>query len=113
VAIDDFSRLAYVEVLADERASTAIGFLRRALRFYAEQGVAVERVLTDNGSAYRSTAHAVACRIPRHPPPAHPPSSSTDKWEGGALHPHDARRLGLRAHLRLKPGTHSCAGWMA
>jgi transposase InsO family protein len=63
VAIDDFSRLAYVEVLADERASTAIGFLRRALRFYAEQGVAVERVLTDNGPAYRSTAHAVACRI--------------------------------------------------
>lgn len=62
VAIDDFSRLAYVEVLADERASTAIGFLRRAVRFYAAHGVAVERVLTDNGSAYVSIAHAVACR---------------------------------------------------
>jgi transposase InsO family protein len=62
VAIDDFSRLAYVEVLEDERAATAIGFLRRALRFYAEHGVAVERVLTDNGSAYISIAHAVACR---------------------------------------------------
>jgi transposase InsO family protein len=62
VAIDDFSRLAYVEVLEDERASTAIGFLRRALRFYADHGVTVERVLTDNGSAYVSIAHAIACR---------------------------------------------------
>jgi transposase InsO family protein len=62
VAIDDFSRLAYVEVLPDERAVTAIGFLRRALRFYADHGVATERVLTDNGAAYISVAHAVACR---------------------------------------------------
>jgi len=62
VAIDDFSRLAYVEVLEDERANTAVGFLRRALRFYAAHGIAVERVLTDNGSAYISIAHAIACR---------------------------------------------------
>lgn len=62
VAIDDFSRLAYIEVLADERATTAVGFLRRALRFYHAHGVAVERVMTDNGSAYVSIAHAVACR---------------------------------------------------
>jgi transposase len=47
VAIDDFSRLAYVEVLEDERATTAVGFLRRALRFYRAHGVAVERVMTD------------------------------------------------------------------
>ena len=62
VAIDDFSRLAYVEVLEDERAVTAVGFLRRALRFYRAHGVEVERVMTDNGSAYISIAHAVACR---------------------------------------------------
>jgi transposase InsO family protein len=62
VAIDDFSRLAYVEVLGDERAVTAVAFLRRALRFYAHHGVSVERVLTDNGSAYVSMAHAIACR---------------------------------------------------
>jgi transposase len=47
VAIDDFSRLAYVEVLGDERAATAVAFLRRALRFYADHDVTVERVLTD------------------------------------------------------------------
>jgi len=62
VAIDDFSRLAYVEVLDDERASTAVGFLRRALSFFADHGVQVERVMTDNGGAYISTAHAIACR---------------------------------------------------
>jgi transposase InsO family protein len=63
VAIDDFSRLAYVEVLEDERATTAIGFLSRALSFFAGHGVQVERVMTDNGSAYISTAHAIACRV--------------------------------------------------
>jgi transposase InsO family protein len=62
VAIDDFSRLAYVEVLDDERATSAISFLRRALAFFAAHGVHVERVMTDNGSAYVSTAHAIACR---------------------------------------------------
>jgi transposase InsO family protein len=54
--------LAYVEVLGDETAITAIAFLRRALRFYAAHGIAVQRVMTDNGSAYRSTAHGLACR---------------------------------------------------
>jgi transposase InsO family protein len=62
VAIDDFSRLAYVEVLEDERALTAVGFLRRAVAFFAAHGVRVERVMTDNGSAYVSVAHALACR---------------------------------------------------
>jgi len=62
IAIDDFSRLAYAEVLADEKATTAVGFLRRAVAFYARHGIRVERVLSDNGSAYRSVIHAIACR---------------------------------------------------
>ena len=62
IAVDDHSRLAYAEVLIDERATTAVGFLRRALAFFASYGITVERVLTDNGSAYRSTIHALACR---------------------------------------------------
>ncbi|HEY2355047.1 MAG TPA: IS481 family transposase [Gaiellaceae bacterium] len=62
VAVDDYSRLAYVEVLPDEKATTAVGFLRRALAFFDQHGVRVERILTDNGSAYISTLHAVACR---------------------------------------------------
>jgi transposase InsO family protein len=62
VCVDDATRLAYVEVLVDEKATTAVGFLRRAKAFYASHGVTVERVMTDNGSAYRSTIHALACR---------------------------------------------------
>jgi transposase InsO family protein len=62
IAIDDHSRLAYAEVLRDERAVTAIGFLRRAVAFYARHGIQVERVLSDNGSCYRATIHALACK---------------------------------------------------
>jgi transposase InsO family protein len=62
VAIDDATRLAYVEVLTDEKAVTAIGFLRRAVKHFSSYGVSVERLLTDNGSAYRSTVPAIACR---------------------------------------------------
>ena len=62
VAVDDYSRLAYVEVLADETGATAIAFLKRAIAFFARYGIQVERILTDNGSAYRSVVHALACR---------------------------------------------------
>jgi transposase InsO family protein len=62
VAVDDATRLAYAEVLADEKASTAIAFLRRAVAFFERHGIHVQRVITDNGSPYRSTAHAIACR---------------------------------------------------
>ena len=63
VAVDDYSRLAYAEVLTDEKAATAAGFLQRATAFYRRYGIEVERVLTDNGSAYRSAVHAIACRM--------------------------------------------------
>ena len=62
IAIDDCTRLAYAEVLPDEKATTAIAFLRRALAFFERHGITVERLMTDNGSAYRSTIHALACR---------------------------------------------------
>jgi transposase InsO family protein len=62
IAIDDCTRLAYAEVLPDEKAATAAAFLARALEFYRRHGITVERVLTDNGSAYRSAIHALACR---------------------------------------------------
>jgi transposase InsO family protein len=62
VAIDDATRLAYAEVLGDEKATTAIGFLRRAVAFYERHGITVEGLLTDNGPGYRSALHAIACR---------------------------------------------------
>ncbi len=54
-AVDDHTRLAYVEVLDDEKATTAIGFMQRAVAFYADHGIDVQAVMTDNGSCYRST----------------------------------------------------------
>jgi len=62
IAIDDCTRLAYVEVLTDEKPTTAIAFLHRAIAFYRRHGITVERLLTDNGNPYRSTVHAIACR---------------------------------------------------
>ena len=62
VCVDDATRLAYVEVLDDEKATTAVGFLRRAVAHYGAHGIQVERVMTDNGSPYISALHALACR---------------------------------------------------
>jgi transposase InsO family protein len=63
VAVDDATRLSYVEVLADERKNTTTSFLLRALRWFRTQGIRVERVMTDNGSAYRSRRFAKALRL--------------------------------------------------
>jgi transposase InsO family protein len=52
VAIDDASRLAYVEILPDQRGETAVGFFERARRWFAKRRIAIERVMTDNGSCY-------------------------------------------------------------
>ena len=62
IAIDDATRLAYVEVLADEKALTAVGFLRRAVKHFASYGITVERLLTDNGS--RLPLHGARDRLP-------------------------------------------------
>jgi transposase InsO family protein/transposase len=62
VCVDDATRLAYVEVLEDEKAVTAVGFLKHAIAFYRSHGITVQQLLTDNGSAYVSTVHALACR---------------------------------------------------
>jgi transposase InsO family protein len=59
--VDDHSRVAYLEVCADEKADTAVAVLRRAVAWFAERGVTVERVLSDNGSCYRSLAWRDAC----------------------------------------------------
>ena len=65
VCVDDATRLAYVEVLEDEKAATAVGFLRRAIAHFRAHGIQIERVMTDNGSCYRATIHALACKTLR------------------------------------------------
>jgi transposase InsO family protein len=62
IAIDDCTRLAYAEVLGDEKAITVVAFLRRAVAFFERYGMTVQQLLTDNGSGYRSIVHAIACR---------------------------------------------------
>ena len=61
LAIDDHSRLAYAELLASESPADCVAFLRRAHGWYAEQGITIERVLSDNGNGYRSHAWAATC----------------------------------------------------
>ena len=58
VCVDDASRLAYTEILPDERKESAVAFRERAIAWFASLGVTVERVMTDNGTGYRSKVHA-------------------------------------------------------
>ena len=62
VAVDDYSRLAYVEVLPNEQATSTAAFLQRAVAYYRRYGIHVEAILTDNAAAYRGVIHTLACR---------------------------------------------------
>jgi transposase InsO family protein len=73
IAIDDATRLAYVEVLPDERAVTAVAFFRRALRFFARYGIKVERIMSDNGSLLPSQAARPLLPGARNQTPLHQP----------------------------------------
>jgi transposase InsO family protein len=61
IAIDDHTRISYVEVLSDEKGDTTADFLERALRFYKRKGITVEQLMTDNGSGYRSSLVNAVC----------------------------------------------------
>ncbi len=62
VCVDDHSRVAFSEIKADEKAVSAIAFLKAAVAFYARLGIKVERVMTDNGSCYKSFAFRDTCK---------------------------------------------------
>ena len=113
VAVDDYSRLAYAEVLDDEKASTAIGFLKPGDRLL--------RPLRHHG---RADPHRQRLRLhldhprarlppPRHPPPPHPAPPPANQRQSRTLHPHHAQRLGLRSDLPHKPRTRQALdGWL-
>jgi transposase InsO family protein len=105
VCVDDATRLAFVEVLPDEKGATAAGFLRRAAAWFASMGIVLEAVLSDNGSCYRSGAHAAACSEfgLRHlfTRPYRPRTNGkaerfiqtlTDRWAYGAIYGSSAER---------------------
>jgi len=111
--IDDHSRVAYAEIHDDETAATAIGVLRRAVSWFAAHGVTVERVLSDNGSAYKSHAWRDACTElgirPKHTRPYRPQTNGkierfhrtmTDGWAFSRhYNSESARRNALPAWL--------------
>jgi transposase InsO family protein len=113
VCVDDATRIAYVEVLEDEKATTAAGFLRRAVAYYRARGIRVERVMTDNGSCYRGVVHALACKALgiRHlrTRPYRPPTNAKAErfirtmlgsWAYGAIYgSSDERRAALAGWL--------------
>jgi transposase len=107
VCVDDHSRLAYAEVLTDEKATSAAGFLRRAVAFFATHGVNVERVMTDNGSPYPLAAARPGLPRARAAPPAHPALPAAHQRQGRALHPDAATRMGLRTPLPHQRRAHS------
>jgi transposase InsO family protein len=104
VAIDDARRLAYSEVLPSERKQCAIAFTRRALAWFTGFGVSVERIMTDNGSAYKSFAfrnlladHGIGGAW--HSPQTNPTLHAMHQRQGQALHPNQLARIGLRRSL--------------
>ena len=119
-AVDGFSRLAYSEVLADEQAITAAAFWRRADAFFAELGIVVERVLTDNGGCYRSGELARALGPVQHSftrptdprPTARSNDSTAPSWPSGLTRARGPQRadesvpLCLAAHLQPSPTPH-------
>jgi transposase InsO family protein len=105
VCVDDATRMAFVEVLPDEKGATAAGFLRRAAAWFASMGITLEAVMSDNGACYRSGAHAAACAELglRHlfTRPYRPRTNGkaerfiqtlTDKWAYGAIYGTSAER---------------------
>jgi transposase InsO family protein len=106
VCVDDATRLAYVEVLPDEKGATAAGFLRRAVDWFKGMGIRVQRVLSDNGSCYRSGVHAETCAElgMRHlfTRPYRPRTNGkaerfiqtlTNRWAYGAIYGSSAERI--------------------
>lgn len=113
--IDDHSRLAYAEIHDDETAETAIEVLRRAVSWFADRSVTLERVLSDNGPAYRSNAWCYACAelgiSPKHTRPYRPQTNGkierfhrtlADGWAfSRAYSSESARRAALPARLHF------------
>ena len=99
-AVDDHSRLAYSENLDDERKDTAAEFWRRANAFFADHGIIVKRVLTDNGNCYRSKTFADALGdqiIHKRTRPYRPQTTGRSSGQ-----PHAGHRMGLRPDLPVR-----------
>ena len=100
VMVDDHSRLAYAEVLDDLTASCAVAFLRRAVAWFAERGVHVRAVMSDNGCRLRRPRVPALPRAARATPPEDQTAPAADERQSRALHPDAPQRVGVRTGLR-------------
>ena len=109
-AIDSHSRVAYSEVLPDEKSVTAIGFWQRAHAWFADLGITIEVIQTDNGSCYVAHAFTAAIEAHRCATPTAPTPTTAMERQGRTIQPHPARRMGLRARLplRIRPHRRAC-----
>ena len=113
--VDDHSRLAYVELLDDERAATVTAFVERALASFAEHGITGKRLITDNAWAYthnRSLRELLARRSIRHLTDRALPT--THERQGRTLPPDDGTRMGLRPPLphRIDTAPRALPHWL-
>ena len=113
VCVDDATRLAYVEVLADERALPPRASCDGPSPGSPGMGITVERVLSDNGACYRSRRPRRGLLGARHAPPLHPALPAPHQRQGRALHPDADQPLGLRRDLRLLGRAHRGAAGVA
>ncbi len=97
--MDDATRLAYVEVLPDEQKATTVGFLARAVGWFNEQGITCRRILSDNGSAYRSGEWRKACKALRSQSDPHQAVHAMHQRQGRAIDPDSLPGMGLRNAL--------------
>ena len=96
--IDDHSRVAYAEIHDDETAATAIAVLRRAVGWFAVRGVTVQRVLSDNGSCYRSHAWRHACAELQIRPQTHPTLPAPNQRQDRTIPPHHGNEWAFARH---------------
>jgi transposase InsO family protein len=104
VAVDDASRLAYTEILPDERKASAIAFLERALAWFARHGITVERIMTDNGNAYRSHDFRAACARAGVRHLRTRPYTPPHQRQGRAVSPDNHARMRLRPRVPVVTG---------
>lgn len=103
VCIDDASRVAYAEVLADEKGVTCTGFVRRAVAWFKERGIPVQRVMPDNGGRVPLEDVPSPRPKPGAPAPSYAPLHAPHEREGRTLHPDLQARMGLCPPLRPLP----------
>jgi transposase len=113
VAIDDHARLAFTAMHPDEKTAQAVLFLRNAVAYYARLGITVQRLLTDNGAAFRSREFRATCTRTGHQAQLHAALPTADQRQGREVHPVGVARVGLRLDLPELSPSNRCPGKLA